>query len=542
MEQNLFIAPKRALLSVSDKTGIVELAKKLVQYQCQIISTGGTGKALMEAGIGYTDISQITGNPEAFDGRMKTISFAIEAALLFDREKHQTEAQMLGIEPIDLVVCNLYPFQKARDENADLPTLAENIDIGGPTMLRAAAKNYQYVAAVTDPNDYPAVIAELDQNNGNISTQTRLHLMRKTFNHTADYDAMIAVALDQQANIHSYRIAFENGQQLRYGENPHQQAWFYRQKNAQNSLFDIQTLHGKPLSFNNIMDMQAAVAAIQPLKKNACAIVKHNNSCGLAQADDQYNALQLAWQGDPISSFGGIIAFNQSVLLQTATFFQLDAKNRSQRKFIEVIVAPNFDNDALQYLQQHKDLRIIKYNNHTPTNDKLQFLDGALLRQTPDKQLLDQINCVTNTQLDTEIYRELIEFGLNAVAQIKSNAIVIVRQQQQSLQLLGMGTGQPNRLVATKLAIEKAIENLNNEIEADDNGNNKTQYIYDQLGQAILISDAFFPFEDNIELAAKYGIKHIIQPGGSIRDQHIINKCNQLNVSMTFTGIRHFKH
>ncbi|HPR18875.1 MAG TPA: bifunctional phosphoribosylaminoimidazolecarboxamide formyltransferase/IMP cyclohydrolase PurH, partial [Candidatus Cloacimonadota bacterium] len=287
----------RALLSVSDKTGIVELAKVLAEFDCEIISTGGTKKVLEEAGIKVTDIQLVTGNPEAFGGRMKTISFNIESALLFDREKDAAEADKLKIQPIDLVVCNLYPFSKVKEAGADFATLIENIDIGGPTMVRAAAKNFKYVAVVTDPADYQLIINEMQENKGALSYDSRFKLMRKAFNHTADYDALIATTMDEQAEEKSLRLHFTGGMKLRYGENSHQQGFFYREAGKEESLYDMQVLHGKEISYNNLNDIQGAIDSVKDLNRFGVAVIKHSNPCGLAEADDQPVALQLAWAG-----------------------------------------------------------------------------------------------------------------------------------------------------------------------------------------------------------------------------------------------------
>lgn len=534
---------RRALLSVSDKSGIVELSQILLQFGCELISTGGTAKVLSEAGLPYTDISTVTGNPEAFGGRMKTISFAVGSALLFDRDRDAKEAQNLQIAPIDLVVCNLYPFKRVLEAGADFETLIENIDIGGPTMVRAAAKNFKYVSVLTDPADYANFRQELAECGGAVSYQTRHKLMRKAFNHTADYDAMIATAMDTECGQHSYRLAFDKGWELRYGENSHQKAYFYRQNNlsAGESLFDLEVLHGKALSFNNIMDIHAAVNAVKHLDRQGCAVVKHNNPCGLSECDLQTDAIEQAWAGDSISAFGSIIAFNQKVAYDTVRFLGLDNQDRQARKFVEVLVAPDFEAEALVYLQQHKDLRVIRLDpKRLAQTEDLRYLNGALLRQDSDTKLFENLTCVTQTSFDVKAAEALICFGLKAVGQIKSNSIVIVRQTGAGFQLLGMGAGQPNRLVATKLALEKCIENLTKEIGA--RAVSLDYYIKSELSKAILISDAFFPFEDNVELAADYGIRKIVQPGGSIRDRHVIAKCDALGVGMIFSGIRHFKH
>ena len=534
------IKVQRALLSVSDKTGIVELAKVLQEINCEIISTGGTKKVLEKAGIKVIDIQKVTGNPEAFEGRMKTISFNIESALLFDRERDAEEAAKLSIKPIDMVICNLYPFAKVKDSGADFNTLIENIDIGGPTMIRAAAKNFKYVTTITDVTDYDSIIKELQENDGSLSYETRLLLMRKAFNHTADYDALIATTMDEQAGKRSLRLSFKDGIELRYGENSHQKGFFYKETGTENSLYDIKVLHGKELSYNNIGDIQSAIDSVKNLSKFGCAVVKHNNPCGLAEGENQRKVFEDAWNGDPVSAFGSIIAFNKSVDLETVEFLNLNNENKMLRKFVEVIIAPKYSKDALQYLEFHKNLRVIEFN---PQNSKQKFevkyLSGSLLLQDCDNKLYDKLENVTEKQIDIDSRKDLIEFGIKAIRQVKSNSIIIVRELSDgTYQLLGMGAGQPNRLVSTKLAIDKAKENLTNEYQGED----LNDYFKKEFGKALLLSDAFFPFADNVELAAKAGIKNIIQPGGSIRDKKVIKKCNELGVAMIFTGLRHFKH
>lgn len=538
---NPLIPIKRALISVSDKTGVVELAQALINAGCEIISTGGTRSKLDEAGIATTEISTVTGNPEAFGGRMKTISFNIESALLFDREKDAAEAAALNIQPIDLVVCNLYPFQKVLEQGADFDTLIENIDIGGPTMIRAAAKNFKYVATVTQPSDYTELIAQLRDNKGALSYDFRKQLMCKAFNHTADYDALIATTMDNEIGVNSFRLGFEEGIDLRYGENSHQPARYYKQKGSNNSLYNMEVLHGKALSYNNILDINGAVEAIKEATRPACSVIKHSNPCGLCEGDKQTSLLELAWAGDPISAFGSIIAFNRTVELETVEFFELDNDDKSKRKFVEVVVAPDFTADALAYLEQHKDLRIIKFDTkQLAGNSDLRYLNGSLLVQDANATLHNKMDVVTEKTVNLNVEQALIEFGLRAIKTIKSNSIAIVRFKNGYAQLLGMGAGQPNRLIASKLAIEKSRENLRNEYTGADA--DFEAYVAQELANAWLISDAFFPFADNVELAAASGIRKIVQPGGSIRDKSVIAMCNDLGVAMVFTGIRHFKH
>jgi len=531
---------KRALLSVSDKSGIVELAKCLVNLNCEIISTGGTMKVLEEAGIKTTEISEVTGNPEAFNGRMKTISFAIESALLFDREKDAEEAAKLGIKPIDMVVCNLYPFSQVKAAGADFATLIENIDIGGPTMVRASAKNYKYVATITDTNDYADIIHELKNFDGKLSNQTRFNLMRKAFNHTADYDALIATTMDEVAGIKSLRMNFAGGKELRYGENSHQKGYFYKEIGSTDSLYDMEILHGKELSFNNINDIQSAIDAVKNMKLVAVSVVKHNNPCGMASGSDQRQVFEHAWAGDPVSAFGSIIAFNRPVDLNTVEFLNLNNENKALRKFVEVVIAPEYTEEALEYLRFHKNLRVIKYDPIKSTMvDDIKFLKGSILVQDADNELYSKMECVTETKFDVENNIDLIEFGIAAMRQVKSNSIIIVRKLADgTYQQLGMGAGQPNRVISTKLAIEKAKENLTNEYSGDD----LESYYKKQFANCILVSDAFFPFPDNVENAHAAGIRTIIQPGGSIKDKIVKKRCNELGVAMIFTGLRHFKH
>jgi phosphoribosylaminoimidazolecarboxamide formyltransferase/IMP cyclohydrolase len=521
---------KRALISVSDKSDILLLAQCLSESGSEIISTGGTAKFLQEHNIAITEISKITGNPEAFSGRMKTISFQVESAILFDREKDKREAEALGIKPIDMVVCNLYPFEKYLNQNADPDTLIENIDVGGPTMIRSAAKNFKYVTIICNHNDYQSVIDELKLNDGGISYKTRKRLMATAFNITADYDSWIASAMDKLNGEESLRLSFKGGKELRYGENPHQKAMIFRERRADTSLYDIDVLNGIELSYNNLFDINAAIEAVSGLQSKVCAVIKHNNPCGLAQGKNLGQVLDLAWNGDRVSAFGGIVAFNCPVNLSTVLFFNFDASEKKDRKFIEIIAAPEFSEETLQYLSKQKKLRVIRFNPELTKNEMdLKFTNGALLYQTKDNLFFDKLELVTKATFDIETKRDLLSFGLHAVRQVKSNAIVTVRETNGCYQLLGIGAGQPNRLNSISLALEKTAANLQAEGKSS-------------MDDVILFSDAFFPFEDNVELSNQYGIKVIIQPGGSIRDKPVIEKCNQLGISMIFTGTRHFKH
>lgn len=532
---------RRALVSVSDKSGAVDLAKALRRWSCEIVSTGGTGQALRDAGIPVVDISSVTGNPEAFGGRMKTISFAIESAILFDRERDRAEADQLGIAPIDLVVCNLYPFRKHRDGRAELDVLIENIDIGGPTMIRAAAKNYRYVAVVCDPSDYGELIRELDERRGALSLDTRARLMRKAFHHTADYDAMIAEALDERFGETSLRLAFQGGRTLRYGENAHQGASILRERDAAASLYDLELLGGKELSYNNLVDIHAATAAVRDLSAPACAVVKHTNPCGLCQASSARVALETAWRSDPVSAFGSVIAFNARVDREAVAFLGLDAPNKAERKFVEVVVAPEFAEDAVAYLRQNENLRIVRLDAAALRRAReVKLLAGAALVQDADTVLLEKLEVVSKARPSGDLQeggalRREIEFGLVAARQVKSNAIVIVSGEGSTLRLLGMGAGQPNRVVSTRLAVERARATLAGE-GLDEQG------IRRALGRAVLVSDAFFPFADSVEHAADAGIRTFVEPGGSIRDRDVVACADERGVVMIFTGVRHFMH
>ena len=532
---------RRAIISVSDKTGVEKIASALQDLQCDIISTGGTRKALENNGIRVIEISNVTGNPEAFGGRMKTISFEIESALLFDRDKDSDEAKKLGIIPIDMVICNLYPFAKVKQEGADLDILIENIDIGGPTMIRAAAKNYKHVAVVTDPTDYDQIIQELMESKGELGLETKKKLMRKAFNYTADYDSMIADTMDERSGVMSKRFAFTNGVKLRYGENSHQTATFLRERNAKMSIYDMDVLHGKELSFNNIGDINAALEAVKDLENEGCAIIKHANPCGLCSSIDQRKSFELAWAGDPVSAFGSVIAFNNTLKIETAEFLHLTDEDKSKRKFVEVIIAPDFHDDTLEYLFNHKNLRVIKFDpSRVQPEFDIKYYFKALLYQDADQGIYDKLEWATETKKNLD--KDLIKFGIIASRQLKSNSIAAVRKlDDSSLQLLGMGCGQPNRVNSTELTLQRCIDNLTIELR-NEKIDPTTEEIHKKMDDVVIFSDAFFPFPDNVELCHKNGIKVIVQPGGSIRDKYVIKRCNELNVSMLFTGMRHFKH
>jgi phosphoribosylaminoimidazolecarboxamide formyltransferase/IMP cyclohydrolase len=519
----------RVLLSVTNKHGLTEFAKCLNGFNCDLISTGGTGKVLADAGIPFIDISKVTGNPESFGGRMKTLSFEIESAILFDRERDKEEAAKLNIKPIDMVVCNLYDFKKYKDNNAPFDELIEHIDIGGTTLIRAAAKNYNYVTVVTDPSDYQELIAELNKLNGSISLSFRKKLMAKAFNLTADYDSMIAQTIDAHRGKSSVRISLTEGKQLRYGENAHQTAKYFK-INGQQSLYNIKLLSGLELSYNNMLDLQAAVQCVSDLSRQSCVIVKHTNPCGMASGDNQNKVLEYAWAGDPVSAFGGVVAFNSPITSETISFLGLSDTDKSKRKFIELIAAPSFNNDALNLLKSRKNLRVIEWQpDMLNMKEEIRISNGLALVQDKDLLLNTKMELMTNSEFNINPYEDLIGFGILASKYIKSNAIALVHKLQDgTFQLLGMGAGQPNRLESIKLAINKACTNLG---------------VDSLIGyDVILVSDAFFPFEDNVDVAFQAGIKTLVQPGGSIRDEYVIARANKYKINLIFTGTRHFRH
>ncbi|EID43085.1 phosphoribosylaminoimidazolecarboxamideformyltransferase/IMP cyclohydrolase [Parageobacillus thermoglucosidasius TNO-09.020] len=509
---------KRALLSVSNKEGIVSLAKQLVELGVEIISTGGTKRTLEEAGVPVIGISDVTGFPEILDGRVKTLHPIIHGGLLAirDNERHQNELREHHITPIDLVVVNLYPFQQTiAKSDVTFAEAIENIDIGGPTMLRAAAKNHQYVTVVVDPADYDAVVQELKEH-GDVSAEMKLKLAAKVFRHTAAYDAMIAEYLTNKTGEEypeSFTITFEKKQSLRYGENPHQTAAFYQKPLGSSfSIAKAAQLHGKELSYNNINDTNAALQLVKEFAEPAAVAVKHMNPCGVGIGATIYEAFTKAYEADPTSIFGGIIALNREVDKDTA--------EKMHEIFLEIIIAPSFSSEALDILTQKKNIRLLTVDFTAPdTNEKLLVsVQGGLLVQEADTRTLSdgEIKVVTKRE-PTEQEWESLQFAWKVVKHVKSNAIVLAKDGMT----IGVGAGQMNRVGAAKIAIEQAGEKAKG---------------------AVLASDAFFPMDDTVEAAAKAGITAIIQPGGSIRDADSIKKADEYGIAMVFTGIRHFKH
>jgi len=517
---------KRALLSVSDKTGVVEFATALTGLGFSLISTGGTYKALRDAGIAVTEVSDVTGFPECLDGRLKTLHPKVHGGILAirDDESHLSQMKELSLEPIDIVAVNLYPFKRTiLKEGATLSEAIENIDIGGPTMLRAAAKNYRFVSAVCDPADYDGIIKELKET-GKVSEKTNFRLAAKVFMHTAAYDTLIASYLKPQTDIETFpetfTVTFEKSIDMRYGENPHQQAAFYREiGNFKGLLSEIEQLHGKELSFNNINDTHGALELVKEYTEPAVVACKHSNPCGVGCADSIYDAYMKAYTSDPVSIFGGIIAANREIDAKTA--------EEINKIFIEIIIAPSFTDEALAVLKQKKNIRVIKLADIGEKQPKgaydLKKVSGGILVQDVDNELVDSDSLKYATErkpTDNEM-KDLL-FTWKIVKYVKSNGIAVGRD----LQSLGIGCGQVNRIWAVKQAVEHCKEALGGDI----------------LKGAALASDAYFPFSDCVEAAHEAGITAIIQPGGSVRDQESIDACNKYGIAMVFTEMRHFRH
>jgi len=508
---------KRALISVSDKTGIVDVAKELQNLDYEIISTGGTAKTLIDNGIKVIGISDITGFPECLDGRVKTLHPAVHAGLLAMRgnSEHMKQLEELNINTIDIVIVNLYPFKATiMKQGIELQEAIENIDIGGPTMLRSAAKNYQDVVVLVDPKDYDKVLTELK--GGGVSLETKFYLMYKVYSHTAQYDSMISNFLREKIGIEfpdQITFAYEKAQDLRYGENPHQNAIFYKECfPVKGSLPMAVQLHGKELSYNNINDANAALDILREHSEPAIVALKHANPCGVGTADNICDAYIRAYEADPVSIYGGIVASNRPIDKETA--IQLN------KTFLEIIIAPSFDEDALTILKEKKNTRLLKLesvNAPIPKNSyDMKKVLGGLLVQNYDTALIEGVKIVTQKAPTEEQLKDMI-FAMKVVKHSKSNAITVAKDGR----LLGVGPGQTNRIWACNQAIEHAGDNAKG---------------------AVLASDAFFPFNDCVESAYKAGIVAIIQPGGSIRDQESIDLCNKYGIAMVFTGIRHFKH
>lgn len=503
---------RRALLSVSDKTGLIDLAKTLAAQNVELIASGGTAKALQEAGLKVTPVETLSGKGELFQGRMKTISFEIASALLYRREDPQDRAQAenWGISPIDLVVVNLYPFHETLKRQGGFEECIENIDIGGPTLLRAGAKNFRSVTVLCQPEQYAQFIKEFTENKGTTTFEFRQKCAAQVFTMTSFYDTAIATYLTQQA-----------GEGLRYGENPHQKAIVLKDP-FHDGLAHSRSLQGKEMSYNNYLDADFALKTLQDVHSwqgakalPTAVVVKHNTPCGLALAETPLRALDKAWKGDEKSSFGGIIALNFPVTEEVANFFS--------EKFVEVILAPSFTEGARERLK--KNCRIMEVKLESQAAWQVRAIEGGLLVQEQDSFNLTNLKVVTTKGFAPE-KEKLAAFAMLSVKNLKSNAIALCRQEGPEFELLTMGSGQTNRIDC----IEKLITS-----RLADKG-------ITDLSEVVLASDAFFPFADSIQAAAKLGVKYIIQPGGSMKDNDVIAEANRLDLAMMFTGRRHFLH
>lgn len=509
---------KRVLVSVYDKTGVVDFIKELDGLGWEIISTGGTYKALCDAGIDAIEISEVTKFPEMFDGRVKTLNPLIHGGILYRRDNEE-DVKLLnehGIKSIDMIVNNLYPFEDTvKNKNSTHADIIEKIDIGGPSMLRSAAKNYKFVSVVIDPSDYGAVLSEL-KSNGDTSEDMRRYLARKVFNYTAYYDSVISDYFNkiEKVDFSDYlTIGLKNREELRYGENPHQKAAFYRTSaDEKGCLTTAVQLHGKELSFNNINDSNGALEALKMFEEPCCVAVKHANPCGIGIGETISEAFQKAYDCDPVSIFGGIIALNREVDEATA--------EKISEFFAEVVLAPSFSESALKKLTEKKNIRLLKIddilNNSYPSKDMKKVLGGMLV-QDRDTILLDgELKTVTRREPTEKELQDMI-FAWKCAKAIKSNGVVLAKDGAT----IGIGLGEVNRVWAVNEAIERAGEKA--------------------VGSA-LASDAFFPFPDSLQALAKAGVTSVIQPGGSIKDEESIVVANDNDMTMVFTGIRHFKH
>ncbi len=516
----------RALISVSDKQGVVELARGLLELGVEILSTGGTAKILREKGIQVTDVSEYTQFPEILDGRVKTLHPKIHGGILAirDNPQHREAMQRLSILPIDLVVVNLYPFEATiAKKGTTLDEAIEQIDIGGPSMLRSAAKNHQWVAVLTSPDDYSSVLEELKKSGGYLSEKMRLTLALKAFQNTARYDAAIVSylgSLDQPGGEvfpSSLTLNLEKKRELRYGENPHQRAALYLLNEA-GGLAGAGKIHGKELSFNNLLDLNAAWDLVKEFSEPACVVIKHTNPCGAAVAGSLAQAFGLAYSGDPVSAFGSVVSLNGLVDEECA-------QEIAAKEFIEAVIAPDFSKEALEILTTRpkwgKNVRILKPDrNEKETSPALDFktISGGLLVQEKDDLLLDEekIKVVTK-RAPTEKEAKDLRFAWTVCKHTKSNCIVLAKESA----VVGVGAGQMSRVDSAKIAIRKAAE---------------------RTAGAIAASDAFFPFPDSIEELAESGVTAVIQPGGSLRDEEVIAAADERGLAMLFTGMRHFRH
>lgn len=522
--QNNFVQVKRALISVSDKTGIVEFASALNEMGVEILSTGGTFKLLTEKGLPAIEVSDYTGFPEMMDGRVKTLHPKIHGGILGRRGQDDAVMATHEIKPIDMVVVNLYPFeQTVANPDCSLEDAIENIDIGGPTMVRAAAKNHPFVNIVVNACDYSAITQEMRANEGATCLATRFDLAIKAYEHTAAYDGAIANYFGRKVpggNIdfpRTFNIQMTQSQTLRYGENPHQKSAFYVEKNCSaDSISGARQIQGKELSFNNIADTDAALETVKLFSQPACVIVKHANPCGVAQSDSIVNAYELAYATDPESAFGGIIAFNHAL-------DGITAKAIVDRQFVEVIIAPSISDEAKQIVASKQNIRLLECGAFQASQTSLDFkrVNGGLLVQDRDLALVTEadLKVVTTRQPTASEIADLL-FAWKVAKMVKSNAIVYAKNART----IGIGAGQMSRVNSARIAVIKA-EHAGLPVEG-----------------SVMASDAFFPFRDGIDNAAKAGVSCVIQPGGSMRDQEVIDAANEQGLTMVFTGQRHFRH
>jgi phosphoribosylaminoimidazolecarboxamide formyltransferase/IMP cyclohydrolase len=518
---------RRALLSVSDKTGIVDFARGLAQLGVEIVSTGGTAAALRDAGIEVRDVSDLTGSPEILDGRVKTLHPRLHAGLLAVRDdpEHMETLESEGIEPIDLVCVNLYPFERtvARQSTSEAAAI-ENIDIGGPTMIRAAAKNHRFVAVVVQPESYDAVLAELEETGGGVSGATRHWLANEAFAFTARYDAAISrwFGIRYEEFPEHWVMAHEKFLDLSYGENPHQKAALYVEVGARTHVLSrVAKLHGRALSFNNVLDLDAARRLLDEFDPAACVIVKHNNPCGVAVSEGLGAAYEKALACDPMSAFGGVIALNRNVDRALA--------ERLHENFIEVLIAPSYDEDALTVLRQKEAIRILEATEQRrdDSGDRdLKRVRGGLLVQEPDRIDSDRESMQLATKASPSGTQwDDLWFAWKVCKHVRSNAIVIAKDGAT----IGVGAGQMSRVDSVRIAVEKAREARGEEADA-------------ALAGSVVASDAFFPFPDGPQLAIDAGTTAFVQPGGSVRDSEVIAACDDAGAAMVFTGRRHFRH
>jgi phosphoribosylaminoimidazolecarboxamide formyltransferase / IMP cyclohydrolase len=514
---------QRALISVSDKTGILDFALELQKYGVEILSTGGTADLLRKGGIPVIQVSDYTGFPEMMDGRIKTLHPRVHGGILARRDvpEHVKAMEDHGIRPIDLVVINLYPFEQAiAKKDCSLEDAIENIDIGGPAMLRSAAKNSKDVTVIVNPSDYSKVLEEMKTEEGAVTLGTCRRLSRDAFAHTARYDSLIAAYLtrkwDGEVSFPPLlNQPFEKVQELRYGENPHQSAALYKESAPLPSeIISAKQLQGKELSFNNFIDLNAAWELVKEFDKGAAVIIKHTNPCGVALGEDQLNTFVVAREVDSASAFGGILGFNRTVTAETA---QEIVKN-----FVEAVVAPGFDEKALELFATKKNVRLMQMPKIEAAADAEKFdlkrIGGGLLVQSPDSltYIEDQLKVVSKRKPDDREMEDM-KFAWVVAKHVKSNAIIYAKDQE----IIGIGAGQMSRVDSARVAVEKACKSLTG---------------------GVMASDAFFPFRDSIDKAAKHGITAIISPGGSIRDEEVLQAANENNIAMVFTGTRHFKH